>query len=339
MKKVVTAIILIYFVVGGMLHCANAEKKVTIIGIGPPVGMGPYEQLAAIHHVINAEHPWLRCKLETTAGGYAELSAVLNPPDPAAKPFTYATYPEGDLRMIQLGWVSKGETPLPYDELRALAAVMEIGQIFVTFDPNIKKIEDLADKAIATGRRSQTVPYAYPVHFLEEMYGMREKDMNYHILGTDPAAQALIDGRVDAAFIMFVADKSLKIMLPTSPMQMLMATGRKLYYIPLPADKVMGFYKKIGVPYFPVTFPTGCLPQQSEPYHSAYSLTLLHGNKFWSDEVAYAFTKALIDYHKKIADYHALGKLLTPDMLSSKPTVMPWHPGSERAFREAGWIK
>jgi TRAP-type uncharacterized transport system substrate-binding protein len=56
------------------------------------------------------------------------------------------------------------------------------------------------------------------------------------------------------------------------------------------------------------------------------------------EETAYDLTKALIANVDEIKAVHGSMKALTPDLMADQD-VLPFHPGAERAYREAGLLK
>src|SRR5690606_19660736 len=70
----------------------------------------------------------------------------------------------------------------------------------VTLDPQIRTPRDLAGKRIALGRAPQILWSIEPLMVIEHGWKLKGKIDVQH-LGPKPAAQALLDGQVDAAII------------------------------------------------------------------------------------------------------------------------------------------
>jgi TRAP-type uncharacterized transport system substrate-binding protein len=56
-------------------------------------------------------------------------------------------------------------------------------------------------------------------------------------------------------------------------------------------------------------------------------------------ETIYAFTKALDEHIDELAPVHSTGKQWTTENAMLVKTVLPFHPGAEKYFREIGLLK
>lgn len=88
----------------------------------------------------------------------------------------------------------------------------------------------------------------------------------------------------------------------------------------------------------PFTIPGGSYKHQPDDTPTVSLGALVIATDAMDDERAYALTKAMIEHVAEIQGVHGSMRALTPELMASQ-TVLPFHPGAERAYREAGLIK
>lgn len=219
-----------------------------------------------------------------------------------------------------------------------LIANYNLGSVWLaSFDPKLKSAADLAGKTIALGRPPQILWTIEPDLIIKEGWGMQDK-MKIERLGTKEAAQALLDGNVNAAIVGGYADPVNGGFAPSPQTVTLLGSGKRLYYIPWGKDAVAKTIAN-GVSIQPLTIPAKAVAGLEQPMDSFADAVAWVVYPGFDENLSYEITKMIIANVQKFRDYHALGKLM-----SARSLVYGWDPkdidpGALRAYREAGILK
>ncbi|MBL4908107.1 MAG: TAXI family TRAP transporter solute-binding subunit [Sneathiella sp.] len=223
-------------------------------------------------------------------------------------------------------------------ETTKLIANYNLGSVWLaTFDPEIRTAEDLVGKTIALGRPPQILWTIEPQKIIDLGWGLKGK-INIERLGTKQAAQALLDGAVDAAIIGGYADPITGKFSPSPQTVELLGTGKTLYHIPwgtAAVEKVAA----TGMSIKPLTVPAGAIAGMDKPHEVFFDPISWVGYASLDDELAYKVTKLIIQNVDGFSEYHALGKLMSKGSLAYGWEAKDIHPGALRAYREAGLVK
>ncbi|MBA2690119.1 MAG: TAXI family TRAP transporter solute-binding subunit [Burkholderiales bacterium] len=109
-----------------------------------------------------------------------------------------------------------------------------------------------------------------------------------------------------------------------------------IVHLPLSKKVIDQVTKEAGIKSF--TIPAGSYKLQPEP---VATVTLSAGvvvNAAMDEKTAYDLTKALAENIGKIKEVHKSMQALTPQLMASQ-TVIPFHPGAVRYYKEAGLLK
>lgn len=219
-----------------------------------------------------------------------------------------------------------------------LIANYSLGSVWLaTFDETITSPEDLKGKRIALGRPPQILWTIEPELIIRHGWKL-EGEMEIEKLGTKEAAQALLNGTVDAAIVGGYANPDTGEFLPSPQTVELLASGRKLHYVPW-GDEAVKATIEAGVPIIPATVEQGAIEGLEQPIASFYDAVAWVAYPDFDEEAAYQLTKEIIDNVGLFADYHALGKLMSKQALPYGWNENQIHPGALRAYREAGLVK
>lgn len=97
--------------------------------------------------------------------------------------------------------------------------------------------------------------------------------------------------------------------------------------------------KKVHPGYYPIPVKPGRPGVTKKITVMGKDINLVASGKL-SDEVAYLITKALWENYKELAPIHPRLKLWTPDRFASTRSVIPYHPGAIKLYKEKGvWTK
>jgi hypothetical protein len=224
-----------------------------------------------------------------------------------------------------------------YEGLKLLANYNLNSIWLASFDEGITKIEDLKGKKVALGRRAQINWALQPAAVLKDGYGMGEGDVSLSYVGTKESVAALLDGTADAGVIGGYIDPVSKKMVLSPQTTEFLAAGRKVNHLEWGADAVTKA-REAGMSMANVTVPAGIADGVDKPMDGfADSVAWMVSPEF-PEETAYRITKMVIENLEKFADYHATGKLMSPQGMIYGWDEADIHPGALRAYKEAGVI-
>ena len=155
-------------------------------------------------------------------------------------------------------------------------------------------------------------------------YGMTEADIVPQYLSFGDSAEALKDGKIDAAFVVAGA--------PT-PAVTDLCTTKGAYLVPLDDEHIVKL-KEISGAYTECTIPGGTYEGIDDDVKTvAVKATIIASDKV-TDEEAYAIVSTIFENKDAIAELHAKGAELDLEYASS--CGLPYHPGAAKYFAEKG---
>ncbi|MBO5036745.1 MAG: TAXI family TRAP transporter solute-binding subunit [Clostridia bacterium] len=216
-----------------------------------------------------------------------------------------------------------------FAEEGALKSFRVIGGLYaeavqlITMDPEIKTVQDLAGKKVSIGAAGSGV-YFNAMDVLAAA-GLTENDIQPQYQSFADAADALKDGKIDAAFI--VAG-------PPTPAIQELCTTSTAYLVPIDgevADNLMA-----ACPYYTVhSIPAGTYEGQTEEVKTVTVKATLIVSASASEDDVYNLTKAIFDGIDAITAVHAKGAELSIENATSGMTA-PFHAGAAKYFAEKG---
>jgi TRAP transporter TAXI family solute receptor len=213
-------------------------------------------------------------------------------------------------------------------ELRTLMVLYPNRMHVVSVDgKGIEKMSDLKGKRVSTGSPgSATEVMAFRV--IEAAGLDKDKDMKRERLGVAESTNALKDGKIDAYF--WVGG------LPTAAVTDLGATpGVKLKLVD--HDEVVEkMNAKYGGIYSAGVIPAKTYPGQEKDNKISVVQNILVADAKLPEKTVYDIVKTLYEQRAEIALAHGEAKAIALDTQNIKNTTIPWHPGAEKYFREAG---
>ena len=205
------------------------------------------------------------------------------------------------------------------DSFRVIGGLYAEAVQLVTMDENIKSVSDLAGKKVSIGASGSGV-YFNAIDVLTAA-GLTENDIQPQYQSFADSADALKDGKIDAAFIVAGA--------PTPAIQELF-TSSSAYLVPIDgeiADKLME-----SSPYYTTyEIEKDTYKGQSEAVTTVTVKATLIVSTSASEEDVYNITKAIFDNTGSIA--HDKAKELSLENATSGMTA-PFHKGAAKYFAE-----
>ena len=210
----------------------------------------------------------------------------------------------------------------PITSFKALAALyMEQVQI-VTCDPSIKTVADLAGKNVSIGASGSGV-YYNAIDILG-VYGLTEEDINPTYQGFGDSAEALKDGKIDAAFVVAGA--------PTTAITEL-ASGKDVYLVSLDAEHIAALLE-VSPYYSESIIAADVYGLDSDTTTVAVGAVVIARDDVAEGDV-YNFVSGIYENVDAITSAHAKGAELSLDFAASVTSV-PYHPGAAKYFAEKG---
>lgn len=215
------------------------------------------------------------------------------------------------------------ETEGKLDSFRVIGGLYAEAVQLVTMDANIKSVADLKGKKVSIGAAGSGV-YFNAIDILGAA-GLKESDIVPQYQSFADSADALKDGKIDAAFIVAGA--------PTPAIQEL-CTSASAYLVPIDgavATKLMEsspFYTTYKIP--AETYKG----QTADVTTVTVKATLIVSTSASEDDV-YNVTKAIFDNIDAVKAAHAKGAELSLENATEGITV-PFHAGAAKYFAEKG---
>ena len=209
------------------------------------------------------------------------------------------------------------------DSFRTVAGLYAEAVQLVTMDPEIKSVADLKGKSVSIGAPGSGV-YFNAIDVLTAA-GLTENDIKAQYQSFADSADALKDGKIDAAFIVAGA--------PTPAITELCTTNAA-YLVPIDgavADALMA-----TCPFYTTyTIPAGTYAGQEADVTTVTVKATLIVSATASEEDVYNLTAAIFDNAEAITAAHAKGAELSIENATSGMTV-PFHAGAAKYFGEKG---
>ena len=209
------------------------------------------------------------------------------------------------------------------NSFRVIAGLYAEAVQLVTMDPSIKSVADLAGKRVSIGAPGSGV-YFNAIDVLSAA-GLTENDIQAQYQSFADSADALKDGKIDAAFIVAGA--------PTAAITELCTTN-SAYLVPIDgeiADKLMA-----ASPFYTLyTIPAGTYNGQTEDVVTVTVKATLIVSADADEETVYNLTKAIFDNVAAITAENGKGAELSIENATSGMTA-PFHPGAAKYFAEQG---
>ncbi|MDD4688806.1 MAG: TAXI family TRAP transporter solute-binding subunit [Eubacteriales bacterium] len=209
------------------------------------------------------------------------------------------------------------------DSFRVVAGLYGEAVQLITMNKNIKSVADLKGKSVSIGAPGSGV-YFNAVDVLNAA-GLTENDIKAQYQSFADSADALKDGKIDAAFI--VAG-------PPTPAITELSTTNNAYLIPIDgklAKKIMAdspFYTTYKI-------PAGTYSGQDKDVETITVKATLIVSANASDEDVYNLTAAIFDNAEAITKENSKGSELSIENATSGMTV-PFHAGAAKYFAEKG---
>jgi TRAP transporter TAXI family solute receptor len=145
--------------------------------------------------------------------------------------------------------------------------------------------------------------------------------------GANDQADLLSDGRIDMVTNgVFVLHSSFRAI----------DENNEVVVLSIPQDVIEATNAEFGTS--PFVIPGGSYSKQPDDVETIALGALLVTHDGTDENTVYNLTKSMVDHMEEIRAVHGSMKQMTPELFANQ-SVLPFHPGAERALKEAGLIK
>ena len=210
----------------------------------------------------------------------------------------------------------------PVDSFTAIAALYDETVQLVTCDPEIKSVADLKGKSVSIGSAGSGV-YFNALDFFAA-YDMTEDDITAQYLSFGDSAEALKDGKVDAAFVVAGAPTTAVVELSTSVDTYLVSVD----------DEHIEKLLALSDAYSKQVIPAGTYKGIDEDVTTVAMKATILANGDVTDDEAYTIVSTI---YENIDDIKELYNTITLDLAYAAECGLPYHPGAAKYFEEKGF--
>lgn len=312
MKKIISMALILVMVLS-LAACGNTGTKMTM-GTGGTAGtyygyggvLGQYIKNNAGINVTVVSTDGSKANIQGIEAGNYQLGTVQSDVMAYAWEGTRSFEKEGEVKSFKV-----------------VAGLYAEAVQLITMDPEIKSVADLKGKSVSIGAPGSGV-YFNAIDVLTAA-GLKETDIKAQYQSFADSADALKDGKIDAAFIVAGA--------PTPAITELCTTNNA-YLVPIDgevAEKLMA-----TCPFYTVyEIPAGTYAGQNDAVNTVTVKATLIVSADASEDDVYNLTAAIFDNIEAITAENAKGAELSIENATSGMTV-PFHAGAAKYFAEKG---
>ena len=297
-----------------LVACSSGSGTAMTMGTGGT--SGTYYAFGGVLAQYIKNHAGINVTVVSTDGSKANIESI------AAGDYQLGTV-QSDVMAYAWAGTRSFETNGAVDSFRVVAGLYAEAVQLVTMDPDIKCVADLAGKTVSIGAPGSGV-YFNAMDVLAAA-GLSEADIKPQYQSFGDSADALKDGKIDAAFIVAGA--------PTAAITELCATSN-VYRVPIDsdvADKLIA-----DSPFYTVyTIPADTYAGQTADVTTVTVKATLIVSASASEEDVYNLTKAIFENADAIATENGKGAELSIENATSGMTA-PFHAGAAKYFAEKG---
>ena len=312
MKKILS-IVLTLALVFALAACGGAGTKMTM---GTGGTSGTYYGYGGVLGQYITNKAGVNVTVVSTDGSKANIQEI-----------DAGNYQLGTVQSDVMTYAWEGSRSFEKDgkinSFRVVAGLYAEAVQLVTMDPSIKSVADLKGKSVSIGAPGSGV-YFNAMDVLNAA-GLTENDIKAQYQSFADSADALKDGKIDAAFI--VAG-------PPTPAITELCTTSNAYLVPIDgeiAEKLMA-----SCPFYSVhKIPAGSYNGQTEDVLTVTVKATLIVSADASEDDVYKITAAIFDNIDAITAEHAKGTELSLQNATDGIAV-PFHAGAAKYFAEKG---
>ena len=313
MKKLI-AILLVLVMAVGLVACGGSGATKMTMGTGGP--SGTYYAYGGVLGQYMINKAGINVNVVSTDGSKANIQGI-----------NIGDYQLGTVQSDVMAYAWEGSRSFADEgkiqSFRVIAGLYAEAVQLVTMDPAIKSVADLKGRTVSIGAPNSGV-YFNAIDVLNAA-GLTEQDIKAQYQSFGDSADALKDGKIDAAFIVAGA--------PTPAITEL-CTSNNAYLVPIDgevAEKLMA-----DCPFYTVyEIPAETYKGQTEAVKTVTVKATLIVSADASEDDVYKLTAAIFDNIAAITAEHGKGSELSLENATSGMTA-PFHAGAAKYFKEKG---
>ncbi len=320
MKKSHAWLVLAPVVMLGLVLAGAAVAKTTFISIATATMGGSYYPIGVgIAEIFKVKVPDVEAKVEVT-GGATENPKLVGAGD-SDMGFTNANLAYNAFTGTG---IFKGKK---YDKLRLMFGGVAPGtfHIVVLADSKIKTYNDLKGKKVAVGPQGGGGLSMLPD--VLSIYNMTMNDFTASYMSFDEGVQSVIDKHVDAALVQAPH--------PAPAIKNIQGSGVKFRLLEMTDAERNKLIQKF--PYYNKVDLAPSVYGLPGTLKLAGSTNVVVVNADLSTDVVYRMTKAIFENVAQLHKVHPSAASIS--VKNAISNVIPFHPGAEKYFKEAGAIK
>ncbi|MBU2547478.1 MAG: ABC transporter substrate-binding protein [Proteobacteria bacterium] len=320
---------------------AEQKKPVDVVIMTTPFGTGMYNVGAAFEQVFKKAGSWVHIKHQETPGAmYMYKYMIQNLPKMKSGEVPQTIFAGGT---GNLEYLAQGRQPfdkLKWPTVRSLVSNAGLVGFYVTMDPNIKSLKDLAGKRVGTAERARPfLGVLLDQPLFGNALGIYDK-IDFAPLGDVGAKDAFLNGKLDAVRVGFGArmevaeDGSffINVMAPAAPTMEILSSGKKILVLPIErewTEKGFDFSKDQIV--YPALIKQKALPKiLKEDIWARAGFMCLQCDASLPDDIVEEIVRVRHEHRQDFGKYHAA--------LALFPST-PYPIGGPRKFVHPGVIK
>ena len=313
MKRILSLLLVLTFVFA-FVACDSASTTMTM-GTGSPTGT--YYAYGSIIGQYITNKAGITVNAVSTGGSKDNIQGIDS-----------GDYQLGTVQSDVMHYAWNGTRSFEEDgkieSFRTVAGLYAEAVQLVTVNPDIKSVGDLNGKKVSIGAPGSGV-YFNAMDVLEAA-GLTVDDIQPQYQNFDESADALKDGKIDAAFIVAGA--------PTPAITELAMTNANTRIVPIDGE-IAETLMENNTFYSVYKIPANTYENQGEEVLTVTVKATLIVSADASEDDVYELTKAIFDNIEAITEEHAKGKELTLENATEGLTV-PFHAGAAKYFKEKG---
>ena len=237
---------------------SKTPEPVNVVFQTVQFGRSFYDYAFAYEDIARRANSWVKLKTEETPGAmYMAKYYVETIQDQRAgkKPWTIMYGSTNTANFMRNGWGPFAGLKSP--DLKVMGTILCRVNFLATFNPNLKTGKDLAGKRVAV--ESKAAPFNSTLKYLPYFEKGLGVNVDWQFIGIPQGKDALLNNTIDATLATFMVTYSIgsdgitvlveKAAPDTATMELL-ASGRKLYFIPIDSKVLMSTYQGEGMMIF-----------------------------------------------------------------------------------------
>ena len=339
----------------GMIFCVQtlftpavaAKKPVEVVIMTTPFGSSMYNIGVAFEQVFKKANSWVHIKHQETAGAMYMYRYAAKNRDKMKRGEVSHTIVVGGLSAVP--HLQEGRWPfdkIPWPTTKTLVSTPALVGFYVTYDPQIKTLDDFVGKRVCTQERARVFLGLFlDKPLFDKGYGIYDK-IKWAPLGDVGCKDAFLNGKVDVMTLIFggiaTLDENGKFIIPfiaPSPSALeVMSSGRKLYTISFDPEvflKSYDFSKDIST--HTALIKKGATRGIDHDIIGRAGFGLIHCDESLPDDIVEEIVRVRHEYRDEFGKYHAVMKLLpmTPYPIGSPKKYV--HSGVVKAMKKLGY--